>query len=183
MKDKHIPNDPHHDPHQGGKPPRDEKPKRGKGRGGFFLAGFITGVAVMVALYFALLYFFDGFAGLGGGSSAGVNSDTGNSSVSSQAQPTESETESEPVTTKPETEQAPTAEAGGNVVIIEVNADAVVIGEESFTDAASVKAYLQSVNTDETTYILRDNRAVKSLYDEVEKVLAELHFEYASETV
>lgn len=160
------------------------KPPKKKGGAGRFFAGFITGVVFTVLVMLVLSYL--GF-GFGGGSGSGSGSSTGSGEVSAPSQQTDLVSVPEKQTTeqqeeKPETAEQ-TAEGADPVVVIEVSGDAAAVNGEQFSDAEALKAYLVTINKDDSVYILRDNRAVKELYDAVEAMLAELHYSYTAETV
>lgn len=161
-----------------------KKQKKKGGKAAPFAGGTVLGLVLGVLAMLGL----NKLPGLGAGSSlTGENNSAENPpAVSDTADRTEPDNQTTPAETTAAEPDAPagepTAEAENPVVVIEITDGTATVGENSFTDAAELKEYLVSINRDGSTYILRDNHAVKELYDAVEAMLNELHYSYTPET-
>lgn len=138
-----------------------EKKKKKKSKAG----KVILFLLLIILILLALLYFGDGFGlGIGGG--------TGNAAGDSvQAMATVSEDNGDTII--PE-------EASGPVVI-EITESAVKYGDEEFADYAAFESYFYGVKVDGGEYILRDNKAIKSVYDSVKSLLDNFGCIYSEE--
>lgn len=90
--------------------------------------------------------------------------------------------------TAPESEQTTASgedEEGqqGSRVIIEVAEDKIFADGSVCVDTAVLRDYLLGAAGEDTEFILRDNHAVKSVYDEAKGVLEELGYEYTGDIV
>lgn len=74
-------------------------------------------------------------------------------------------------------ETAAVTEADGKVIIT-ISDGVITVEGSNYADAAALKEYLLSVNDDTVSYVLYDNHAIKSVYDEVKAVLDELKYNY-----
>lgn len=72
-------------------------------------------------------------------------------------------------------------EADDNIVVIEISEDKILADGNECSDSNALREYLLNVKTDDTVYILKDNHAVKSVYDEAASVFDELGYEYSEE--
>ena len=140
-----------------------DKKKKKKSKAGKVILFLI----LIILILLAILYFGDGFGfGIGGG--------TGNSAGDSvQAVATVSEEKGDMII--PEEASSP--------VVIEINESAVKFGNEEFADYAGFEEYFYTVKIDGAEYILRDNQAIKSVYDNVKALLDNFGCQYSEETV
>lgn len=162
----------------------EQENKKQKKKGGK-AAPFAGGTALGLVLGILAMLGLNKLPGLGAGSSLIGDSNTPANSpaVSDAADRTDPPKQTEATATEQDAPAGePTAEAENLVVVIEITDGTATVGENSFTDAAELKEYLVSINRDGSTYILRDNHAVKELYDAVEAMLNELHYSYTPET-
>ncbi len=138
-----------------------DKKKKKKSKAG----KVILFLLLIILILLAILYFGDGFGfGIGGG--------TGNSEGDSvQAVATVSEDTGDTII--PEEVTGP--------VVIEITESAVKFGDESFADFAAFEEYFYENKTDGTEYILKDNKAIKSVYDSVKTLLDSFGCRYTEE--
>ncbi len=139
---------------------KDKKKKKSK-------AGkVILFLLLIILILLALLYFGDGFGlGIGGG----IGTAAGDSVQAMVSQIVE-----DTALTEPEEET-------GGPVVIEVTESAVRYGNEEFADYAAFESYFYGVKVDGTQYILKDNKAIKSVYDSVKSLLDNFGCTYSEE--
>ena len=139
-----------------------DKPKKKKSKAG----KVILFLLLIILILLAILYFGDGFGfGIGGG--------TGNA-AGDAVQAIATQTGDLAQTTEPETQI-------GGPTVIEVNQSAVKFGAEEFADYAAFEEYFYQNNTEGAQYILRDNQAIKSVYDSVKSLLDSFSCNYSEE--
>lgn len=138
-----------------------DKKKKKKSKAGKVILFLI----LIILILLAILYFGNGFGfGIGGG--------TGTSQGDSvQAVATVSEEKGETII--PEEISGP--------VVIEVSESSVKFGEEAFADFAAFEEYFYENKAEGTEYILRDNQAIKSVYDSVKTLLDSFGCAYSEE--
>ena len=138
-----------------------DKPKKKKSKAG----KVILFLLLIILILLAILYFGDGFGlGIGGG--------TGNS-VGEMVQAIATVPDDKGDTIIPEEITGP--------VVIEVNQSAVKYGAEEFADYAAFEEYFYQNNSEGTEYILKDNQAIKSVYDSVKSLLDSFSCVYSEE--
>lgn len=76
-----------------------------------------------------------------------------------------------------------TSETVGSTVIVEIAGESIYISGTPCESSAALKEFLLAEADGDTSVVLRDNHAVKSVYDEAKAVLDELGLEYSGETV
>lgn len=128
-----------------------DKKKKKKSKAG----KVILFLLLIILILLAILYFGDGF-GFGSGGGTG---DSQGDSVQAVATVPEDGDE----TLIPEKDESP--------VVIEITESAVKFGNEEFADYAAFEEYFYTVETDGAEYILKDNQAIKSVYDNVKALL------------
>lgn len=139
--------------------PKEKKPKK-KRRGG--LIGFL----LLIILILVLLLFFGDKFGLGLGNDGGDGGNEGDSvAVIATADPVKSDV--------PEA-RGPSA--------IEISGDAIVFAGEAFSGYGAFEEYFYENADKEQQYILRDNQAIKSVYDSVKTLLDSFGVSYSEET-
>lgn len=153
-----------------------EKKNNKKKNGGKILFLLI----VIILAVAAILIFTKGGFGFGSGSGEGVPA--GGTIPSMSETPAAPETESEV-----SEDNVTTADAGeegqqGSRVVIEVSEDTIFADGTQCADTAALKEHLLGAAGESVEFVLRDNHAVKSVYDEAKSVLDELGYEYSSET-
>lgn len=74
-------------------------------------------------------------------------------------------------------------ESTGSTVIVEVAGESIYISGSPCEDSEALREYLLAETGENTAVVLRDNHAVKSVYDDAKAVLEELELEYSGETV
>lgn len=136
--------------------PRKKKSKAGK---------VILFLLLIILILLAILYFGDGFGfGIGGG--------TGNSQGDSM----------QVIATLPEDgDETLIPEKAESPVVIEITESAVKYGNEEFADYAAFEEYFYQNNAEGTEYILKDNQAIKSVYDSVKSLLDSFSCAYSEE--
>ncbi len=167
--DEHRPHTVHdqpHDPHE--KPRKKRRRRHGKG----FLIIVLLLLIIIAILVLMLVY--GGFGGSGSGS--GGSGENGGSGTVSNVSASDIDSR-EP--SAPETE---TGSEQGNAIVIEINGEKIIVDGTELADAAALKEHLLSINSESSIYILRDNHALKSVYDEAKAVLDELSYDYSEET-
>lgn len=138
---------------------KDKKKKKSK-------AGkVILFLILIILILLAILYFGDGFGfGFGGG--------TGDSQGDSM----------QVIATLPEDgDETLIPEEAESPVIIEITESSVKFGNESFADFAAFEEYFYKNKVDGAEYILRDNQAIKSVYDSVKTLLDSFGCAYSEE--
>lgn len=152
-----------------------EKNRKNKKKNGGKIVLLLIIIIIAVA---AILLFGKGGFGLGGGSGEGVPAG-GTIPVMSDSPETVPTPESEQTTASGEDEEG----QQGSRVIIEVAEDKIFADGSVCVDTAVLRDYLLGAAGEDTEFILRDNHAVKSVYDEAKGVLDELGYEYTGEVV
>lgn len=142
--------------------------------------GGVIFVLIILILAVLLLMLWKGGFGLGAGQ-GGDGLGTGDAVVAEGSEGPAEETAAETELTEQSEETSASSEAGSGAVIIEVTDNIITADGIECTDGAALKDYLLSVNSEETVYILRDNKAVKAAYDDAKAILDELGYEYAEE--
>ncbi len=138
-----------------------DKKKKKKSKAGKVILFLI----LIILILLAILYFGNGFGfGIGGG--------TGTSQGDS-VQAVATVTEEKGETIIPEEISGP--------VVIEVSESSVKFGEEAFADFAAFEEYFYENKAEGTEYILRDNQAIKSVYDSVKTLLDSFGCAYSEE--
>lgn len=146
-----------------------EKKNRKKKKSG---AGAVFIILVIIIAILLLLIWMFGIGGGSGGNSVGGGS--GNGDVSESVSDTVTEPESETAGEDEGTESA--AEIPVNIVV----SDSVITVDGSEVDGGEgLREYILSVNTPETVYVLTDDHALKSAYDDAKAVLDELECSYS----
>ena len=121
---------------------------------------------LFLVIILALLLFFGKVFGFGlGGLGFGTNN-----SEAVDAMATVSDTQAEPAETLP---AGPTA--------IEINESTITFGSESFTDYGDFEKYFYENANKSAEYILKDNMAIKSVYDSVKTLLDSFGANYSEE--
>ena len=138
-----------------------DKKKKKKSKAG----KIILFLLLIILILLAILYFGDGF-GFGSGGGAG-----GSQGDSMQVIATLPEDGDE--TLIPEKAESP--------VVIEITESAVKFGNEEFADYAEFEEYFYENKVDGTEYILKDNKAIKSVYDSVKALLDSFGCAYSEE--
>ncbi len=140
---------------------KDKKKKKKKSKAG----KVILFLLLIILILLAILYFGNGFGfGSGGG--------TGNSEGESM-QVVATLPEDGDETLIPEKAESPT--------VIEITESAVKFGNEEFADYAAFEEYFYQNKADGTEYILKDNQAIKSVYDNVKALLDSFSCAYSEE--
>lgn len=144
---------------------REEKKKDKKKKKKSKAGKVILFLLLIILILLAILYFGDGFGfGIGGG--------TGNAAGdSAQAMATVPEDTGDTII--PEEVTGP--------VVIEISESAIKYGEEAFSDYAAFEEYFYTVKADGAEYILKDNKAIKSVYDSVKTLLDNFGCTYSEE--
>lgn len=138
-----------------------DKKKKKKSKAG----KIILFLLLIILILLAILYFGDGFGlGIGGG----IGNAAGESVQAMVSQDTETTDIAQP-------------EETGAPVVIEISESAVKYGEEEFADYAAFESYFYGVKSDGAEYILRDNKAIKSVYDSVKTLLDNFGCTYSEE--
>lgn len=138
-------------------------------------------IIIILIIAIILLFIWKGGFGLGGGSGSGLAEDVGSGENAAVTETSAAVQETEPEET--EASQPETAdEASGSTVVIEISEDKLIADGNVLSDSAALKEYILSVKTEESSFVLRDNRALKSAYDEAKSVLDRLGCEYTEET-
>ncbi|MBQ8613963.1 MAG: hypothetical protein IJ416_07100 [Ruminiclostridium sp.] len=137
---------------------KDKKKKKSK-------AGkVILFLILIILILLAILYFGDGF-GFGSG---GAGDSQGDSMQVIATLPEDGDE-----TLIPEKAESP--------VMIEITESSVKFGDESFADFAAFEEYFYENKVDGAEYILRDNQAIKSVYDSVKTLLDSFGCAYSEE--
>lgn len=140
---------------------KEKKEKKKKSKAG----KVILFLLLIILILAAIIYFGRGF-GFGSGGSGSEDGESVEAMVSQTLETTEPEEAVEEV---------------GGLVVIEINESAVKYGDEEFADYASFEEYFYTVKIDGAEYILRDNQAIKSVYDDVKKLLDNFGCTYSEE--
>ncbi len=145
----------------------ENKKKKKKSSGG---ALFIILIIILAAILLFIWKFGPGGFGAGsGGDSIGNNSDSYSDTAISESDTSASESDvSDP--------------ADNDLVKIIVSDGNISANGENMSDSGALKEFLLSVNDENTKYVLTDDRALKSAYDEAKAVLDELGYEYSERT-
>lgn len=139
-----------------------DKKKKKKSKAG----RVILFLLLIILILLAILYFGDGFGfGIGGGTGSAAGD-------SVQAMATETGELAE--TTEP-------VEETGGPVVIEITESSVKLGNEEFADYAAFEEYFYQNKADGAEYILKDNQAIKSVYDNVKGLLDSFGCAYSEE--
>ncbi len=126
-------------------------------------------IVLLLLLIIAILILMLVYGGFGGGSGSGSGGGAETSAGISDIQET----------SPPETETV--GEQANAAILIEINGEKIIVDGEELENAAALKEKLLSINKEDSTYIIRDSRAVKSVYDETKAVLDELAYSYSED--
>lgn len=151
-------------------PPPPEKPRRRKKRRRL---GFLIVLLLLLIIAILTLMLINGGFGGGFGSGSGESGEENGGSGSSSSISDIRETSA------PETD---TAGEQGSAILIEISSEKITLDGEELENAAALKEKLLSINKEGVTYIIRDSRAVKSVYDEAKAVLDELSCSYSEDS-
>lgn len=142
----------------------DKEKKKKKSSGGAVFIIIIIILAVILLLIWKL--------GIGGGSGSGISTGDGSDAGITVTEITEDTAEE--ARTETETEAAE-----NGVINITVSDSAILVNGSEVEGSEGLREYILSVNTADTEYVLIDERAVKSAYDEAQAVLDELGCKYS----
>jgi len=140
-----------------------DKKKKKKSKAG----KIILFLLLIILILLAILYFGNGF-GFGFGSGGGTSDSQGDSMQVIATLPEDGDE-----TLIPEKAESP--------VVIEITESAVKFGNEEFADYAAFEEYFYQNKSDGTEYILKDNQAIKSVYDNVKALLDSFSCAYSEE--
>ncbi len=135
-----------------------DKKKKKKSKAG----KVILFLLLIILILLAILYFGDGF---GFGSGGGTSDSEGESMQAVATLPEDGDE-----TLIPEKAESPT--------VIEITESAVKFGNEEFADYAAFEEYFYQNKADDAEYILKDNQAIKSVYDNVKALLGSFNCPY-----
>lgn len=144
----------------------ENKKKKKKSGGGVFIL-----IVIILAAVLLFIWKF-GIGGTGGGISAGDGDSTG-----STASELSEETLASEETAEESLSGSENSEDG--TINITVRDSAILVNGGEVEGSEGLKEYILSVNTADTEYVLIDERAVKSAYDEAQAVLDELGCKYS----
>lgn len=144
----------------------EKKPKKKK-------KGGIIGFLLLIILILALLLLFGDKFGLGLGAGLGLGNIGENST-------NEGDSVAAIATADPTESNVP--EAKGPMVI-EIQGDTIIFASETFSDYGAFEEYFYETADKEQQYILRDNQAIKSVYDSAKALLDSFGATYSEETV
>ncbi len=68
-------------------------------------------------------------------------------------------------------------------MVIEIQGDTIILASETFSDYGTFEEYFYETADKEQQYILRDNQAIKSVYDSAKTLLDSFGASYSEETV
>lgn len=143
-----------------------------------FVVSLMGIIAALVAVIALLLR----STGLGMGTSFNDNSgQTTEVIAEEQTQPAVTES-SEIIVTDNTTDENTSNSTSSNLRMIVVANNIILIDEFEAKNSEEFKEYLLNTHTDGMEYIINDNKAIKSTYDEVKQILESYNYTY-SETV
>lgn len=144
---------------------KSEKKKKKKRGGG----GIIIVLLIIIAILLVILYYVKG-SGFG----------TGGDSV-----PADGTLPTLPVTaavSENAGDEQKSEEQNNNTVIIEISEETISVNGTAVADAEALREKLLSIGSGDTTYVISDDHAVKSVYDSAKAVLDDLGWEYSDQT-
>jgi hypothetical protein len=115
--------------------------------------------------------------GIGGGFGLGFGIGNNNSEISDGNESSVTEDISENSDGTISSEKSET----DNTIRIEINDTDILVNGVKTENTDVMKEYLLEINTADSEYIIYDNHAVKSVYDDVKAVLDSLAYEYSEE--
>jgi len=140
---------------------KNKKEKKKKSKAGKVIL-FLLFLVILLA---ALLFFGKGFGFGLGGSGFGTND-----GQSAEVMATVSDTQTIVPEEKPD-----------GPVVIEINETAIIFGAESFDSYENFEKYFYENADKEAAYVLKDNMAIKSVYDSVKSLLDSFGANYSEE--
>lgn len=141
----------------------EKKAKKGKKTGKVILF-----LLLIIAILLAILYFGRGGFGFGTGNGDGSND---GEAVDAIATVTDEQTD------------APEEIPEETTITVEINGNTVKFGSEEFADYESFEKYFYENKPEGKDYILKDNQAIKSVYDSVKSLLDSFSCTYSEEVV
>lgn len=145
-----------------------ENKKKKKSSGG--------GVFILIVIILAAVLLFIWKFGIGGGTGGGISPGDGDSTGSTASELSE-DTSAPEETSEESLSGSENAEDG--TINITVKDSAIFVNGSEVEGREGLREYILSVNTADTEYVLIDDRAVKSAYDEAQAVLDELGCKYS----
>lgn len=145
-----------------------ENKKKKKSSGG--------GVFILIVIILAAVLLFIWKFGIGGGTGGGISAGDGDSTGSTASELSEDTPAPEETS---EESQSGSENAEDGTINITVKDSAILVNGSEVEGSEGLREYILSVNTADTEYVLIDDRAVKSAYDEAQAVLDELGCKYS----
>lgn len=134
------------------------------------------GVFILIVIILAAVLLFIWKFGIGGGTGGGISQGDGDSTGSAASELSE-ETLASEETAEESLSGSENSEDG--TINITVRDSAILVNGGEVEGSEGLREYILSVNTADTEYVLIDERAVKSAYDEAQAVLDELGCKYS----
>ncbi len=132
-----------------------------------------VGVGVVGIVVAAVFMFLQNGFGLGGGD--GLKD--GDSDVAIQPE-SQAEVTQEP---EEETETTESSEELSDVIVVTIQENKVLVGENEFDKEADFKSYMEETYVDSVKYELKEVNSIQSTYEWVTKVFEDLSIEYSVE--